>query len=458
MWRRLRRSLRWRLTLTGGLAIVAALLLAAFGLNLLFDRHVERVAVAGLEARARAVTAMVDPRAPPGARFREAPADPLFDQPFSGHYWQIELGQDLRRARSLWDYVLPPGPAGAVPGQSRVLTLPGPRGEALLAVEQVLLLEGTPLRNVVATDRHDLDLARRGFLADLAPYLALLGGLLLLGSGAQISVGLRPLAQVSALVAALRAGRRPRIGADLPSEVLPLASEIDLLLDQRDTQLARARHRAADLAHGFKTPLQALLGDADLLRRRGEDDLADSVEAVAVAMRRLVDRELTRARLNTGQSSAQAAPAPLMARVAAVLRRTPKGAALDWQITADPGLRARIDPDDLTEALGALMENAMRHAIRRVDLRLVAQAGGLDLVIRDDGPGVAAADLDRLTTRGLRLDQGGDGQGGDGPGSDGQGIGLALVADIIEAAGGRLTLRNADPGFEVTLHLAAAAS
>ena len=100
-------------------------------------------------------------------------------------------------------------------------------------------------------------------------------------------------------------------------------------------------------------------------------------------------------------------------------------------------LRARIDPDDLTEALGALLENAMRHTNEIVETSVRAEGRHIIIAIRDDGRGVPEQDLKRLTQRGLSLD----------PSGQGQGIGLAVVADIVDAAQGELRLSNARPGF-----------
>ncbi|SIP97797.1 Signal transduction histidine kinase [Paracoccus thiocyanatus] len=442
------RSIRWRLVAAGAFAIAVALALSGMGLAVLFERHVERVAVADLQARALALAAMVQPNGEAGASLRAPPDDPLYDQPFSGHYWQVMLGDELRRSRSLWDYTLPTPQPPPPPGESAVRALAGPQGEPLLAVEQGLLVGrgAVPLRIIVASDRDELALARRGFLGDLLPYLGLLGAALLLASWLQITVGLEPLQQVGARVAALGSGARPRIGQDLPTEVIPLATEIDKLLDARDRELDRARHRAANLAHGFKTPLQALLGDAARLSSRGEAEIARSVEAIANQMRRHVDRELARARIQSGRARQSAEPGTITAKLVGVLRRTPQGAGIDWQIAIPPGLYARIDPDDLTEALGALLENAMRHAGRSVHVSARAQGGRVLIAIRDDGPGVPEADLQRLTQRGLSLD----------PDGEGQGIGLAVVADIVDAAHGELRLANADPGFLAELYLDAA--
>ena len=245
----MRRSLRLRLLVVGAFAIVATLGGAALGLALLFERHVERVAVNDLEARALTLAGIVEHDADGVPRLAAPPADRLYQQPFSGHYWQVILGDEVQRSRSLWDYTLPMDRPAPAPGQSRVIGLPGPQGERLLAVEQGLLVGRGPdaltLRIIVASDRAVLTAARRGFLGDLLPYLAFLGLLLVAGSWLQIRIGLSPLAQVADRVQALTQGQRSRIGTDLPHEVLPLSRQLDALLDARDAELLRARHRRA---------------------------------------------------------------------------------------------------------------------------------------------------------------------------------------------------------------------
>lgn len=444
----MRRSLRWRMVLVAAVAIVTMLAGAGLGLAMLFERHVERVALAELQSRALTLAARVAQSRPDAPILADALIDPVYEQPYSGRYWQVTLGEQTLRSRSLWDAELQPAQSPPPPGQSQALTMQGPGGEALLVLDQALLLgqgeQPLPLRILVATDRQQLRQARERFLSDLWPYLALLGGLMLLASWAQITVGLRPLAQVGARVSDLGRGGRRRMGQDLPQEVVPLARQIDSLLDARDQQLTRARDRAANLAHGFKTPLQALLGDAAQLRDRGQTDMAESVEHTVAVMRRHVDRELARARLQTGPQAPSAPPHAVAQRLIAVLQRTPQGAAIDWQVVeSSPGLRARIDAGDLTEALGALLENAMRHARSRVTVTVDAPDGRIRIAIADDGPGTAEADLQRLTRRGLSLD----------PQGDGQGLGLAMVADIVDAAQGELRLQNTHPGFRAELIL-----
>lgn len=443
----IRRSLRLRLGIVGGLAILAALALSVVGLRVLFDRHVQRVAVADLEARSYSVAAMIELTGS-GAAFRRAPVDPLYEQPFSGHYWQLELGKDIRRSRSLWDFTLPRLDGGALPsGSERVVDITGPRGEPLLAVETWLSVgpgaATQEVRIVVATDRAELDAASSGFLGDLLPYSIALGLLLVIAFWAQLTVGMRPLTAVSDRVAALRSGRIARIGSELPDEVLPLAGEIDTLLADREQELLRARNRAGDLAHGLKTPLQALLGDAAQLRDRGDGELADSIETIVAGMRGLVDRELRRARIQSDRSVQRADVRSTAEGVVNVLRRTPEGAALVWDMDLPDGAPVRVDPDDLAEALGALAENAARHATHRVTMRAAMDDAWVTLTISDDGIGAPADALKDLVRRGFRADER----------SEGQGFGLAIASEIIEAAGGELSFSNGGPGLAVTLKL-----
>jgi signal transduction histidine kinase len=235
-----------------------------------------------------------------------------------------------------------------------------------------------------------------------------------------------------ARLAGIRAGTERRLGDAFPDEILPLAAEVDGLLDAREAQVERARARAADLAHGLKTPLQVLAGDVVRLRARGETAIAADVEQVAAAMRRHVDRELARARLAGGGGEASADVAAVVDAVLAVIVRTPAGARLTWSVDIPAGTTARIHPDDLAEALGNLLENAARHATASVEVRCAKAGDGLTIEMVDDGPGIAADRIEGLMNRGARLDVD----------EDGAGLGLAIVGDIAEAWGGRLTLAS----------------
>ncbi|MGP9822830.1 sensor histidine kinase, partial [Salinarimonas sp. NSM] len=206
---------------------------------------------------------------------------------------------------------------------------------------------------------------------------------------------------------------------------------------------AKARARAADLAHGQRTPLQALEGADARLRARGDDPLADDVAAVVSAMSRHVERELARARLAGRSAAARAALRPIAERVVAVVRRTPDGMARSFDVAIPETLAARIDPDDLTEALGNLVENAARHARAVVRLAAERETGRVRVRVSDDGPGIPQDALDAVLVRGGRLDARGSGAG----------LGLAIVQEIADAWGGTLSCETGPEGFRATLDL-----
>lgn len=437
-------SLRLRLALAGALAILAALGLAAFGLLQLFGAHVERRALAEMGVQLDQVLAGLE-QGEDGLTLSRPPADPRFQIPYGGLYWQIEGPGGVQRSRSLWDSALDLPTDTLDDGGVHVHHLTGPEGEVLLVLERSVTLParlgGGPARVAVAMAARELDAARSAFMTDLAPYLGLLA-LVLTGAGwAQLGIGLRPLSGLGARVAALRAGHADRMGANWPVELCPLAAEIDGLLAAREAETARASARAADLAHGLKTPLQALMGEAARIRAAGADSRADGIEDTARAMRRTVDRELARARTAARAGGASADAAQVAKRLVAVLQRTPDGGRLEWQIDIPAGTRVALDPTDLSEALGALAENAARHAVSRVTLSARAQEGRVLLMITDDGPGIPPSRRAALIARHGRADE------------TGTGLGLAIAEEIAEAAGGQLTLSDATPGLTVTLSL-----
>jgi len=445
-----RGSLRLRLFLAGAVSIVAALALSALGLTLLFERHVERRIDAELAVYLDQITAGVDRGANGALVVSRPPADPRFDAPLSGLYWQVAAGQAVLRSRSLWDAVLDLPTDALADGAVHHHRVAGPDGAELIALERSVVLParigGGTMRAVVALDAADVAAATHGFAVDLMPYLALLGLFLIASAVVQVAVGLRPLAAVRARLAAIRAGTVHRLGGDFPDEIRPLAAEVDALIAAREAQIERARTRAGDLAHGLKTPLQVLAGDVERLRALGQPEIAAELDGLVTAMRRHVDRELARARMAAGSPDARADVGDVVRRVLAVVVRTPSGARLAWSVDVPPGTVARIDPDDLAEAIGNLAENAARHARAAVRVGGRAVGGEIVVTIADDGPGIPAQRLAEALSRGGRLDRGGDGAG----------LGLAIVGDIAEAWQGRLELAGGTAGTTASFAVKAA--
>ena len=171
---------------------------------------------------------------------------------------------------------------------------------------------------------------------------------------------------------------------------------------------ARARGRAADLAHGLKTPLAALAGDVRRLRDGGQTEIACSIEASGETMRRHVERELARARMHRGHPVLAADSTSVSEVVDAlfgILKRTDKGASLALVNDAPRSVRAPMERADLTEALGNVLDNAVRYAKTTVRVSCQGDSEPLAIVVEDDGPGIEQTLEAIIRQRGGRLDE-----------------------------------------------------
>jgi signal transduction histidine kinase len=442
-------SLRLRLLILGIFSVTLALMASAVGLELLFERHVERRVDAELNAYLNQLVAGLDRNAAGEIALVQSPSEPRFERPLSGLYWQIliERSGTVLRSRSLWDteLALPQNSLADVSIHRHRVS--GPGGAALYVLERRFelpaRLEGAAIRVAVGMDTAEIREAVTAFISDMVPYLLVIGALLVAAAWTQVTVGLRPLAAVREGLTAIRAGNAPRMGSSLPDEVKPLALEINALLDARDVQIDKARARAADLAHGLKTPLQVLAGEAERLKAKGDVEIAAEVTSLTSVMHRHIDRELTRARLAAGTAYARADVCEVAERVVNVVRRTPDGQRLDWSVDIPRDLLGRIDADDLAEALGNLIENAARHAQSRVRVSGGADGEHALVAVTDDGHGIPPDRLAEALRRGGRLD-----------GSrSGTGLGLAIVSEIAEAWGAGFSLEDARPGVRAILRL-----
>lgn len=435
-------SLRLRLIAGGIVAILIALSIAGFGLVVLFQRHVTRTLTDDLEIHLRQLIAGIDVDPQGELTITRPPADPRFADPLSGLYWQVSgAGGQLLRSRSLWDMTLKLPADTLTHGDMHMHEVPGPGATRLLVAERSIVLSSggakSTARIAVATDLGRVTAATTAFGKDLAVALGVLGLVLAIATSVQVGLGLRPLDSLRRGVADIRAGRRRDLPASVPAEVQPLVEEVNALLEAQAGEIERSRGRAADLAHGLKTPLAALAADVVRLRESGQDAVANDIEAIGDAMSRHVDRELARARVRgraRSHGDVSTALAPLVHSLVATVARTPAAQQLSFDIDIDAGVAAPFDRTDLAEVLGNLIENASRHARARV--RISADAGERSAIhVEDDGAGIADNEMAKVMQRGVRLDERG-----------GAGLGLSIVQDVLAAYQWRLTLSRSPLG------------
>jgi signal transduction histidine kinase len=441
-----RGTIRLRLWSAAAISILVALAVAAVGLIYLFERDVERRVEGDLAIDLNQLISFSSYADDGTLQVSSAFSDPRFAVPLSGRYWQVEdvASGALVRSRSLWDGALSL-PAARGDGERRFEEITGPDKALLLVVERTIIdASGRSFRAAVAADHQTITDSVNEYTWELVAALVLLAVVLLAAIFFQITVGLAPLRSLKVALADVVTRRTPRLDVSAPGEVAPLAEEINRLLAAQEKALARARSGATDLAHGLKTPLQVLSGDIRTLRDKGEGALADEIERSVGAIRRHIERELARARTAPAvMSNAGCRAAEVTAGVVAVVRRTPQGERLTFEIAIADDLVAPIDEGDLSEILGNLVENAARFATSRVRVSAARDAAVTTVVVVDDGPGIADGNRAAAVGRGVRLDET----------KSGTGLGLAIVSDIVEAYGGSLEMGDAGPGLIVKVTL-----
>ncbi len=432
------KSLRLRFLIAAGFTVTFALTLAGLGLTLLFERHFERRISSELDTYLNQIAAGVAFEADGVLRLDANLADPRFETVHSGLYWQVldEGAQHYIRSRSLWDEKLVLPEDASYIGKIDTHIIKGPRDKRLLVRERRLIYDRKVLRFAVAMDRASITSLTREFSLEVALALFLLAIILILAAWLQVNVGLKPLAAIQRGLGAIRDGLVARLNLDAPSEIAPLIEEVNGLLDAQDTAMQRARDRAADLAHGFKTPLTALLADVKRLHDRGEHEIADEIAEVAAQMHGQIDRELTRSRIRNVRTTASVEAGPALAHLIKTLKRTPQGERIDFTVEAGSQAKVRVLPDDLNEILGNILENAVRHARGKVLATAVREGELVRFNIEDDGPGIPEAQLKMVAARGMRLDSS----------PTGSGLGLAIVRDVLDHYGQKLLLDHSKLG------------
>ncbi|MGO3870739.1 MAG: sensor histidine kinase [Alcaligenes sp.] len=432
-------SLRSRLLL-GTLAwILLSIILAGLGLNRLFQDHVYRQFEQRLQTHLDQIMADVNLDSSDGVTLQSRLSDPLFEQPYSGMYWQIarqEAGSNqwtvALRSTSLWDEALD---VNAPDTPNGVLSLTGPEKQRLVVLRQELdevNEKGQSLQIMVGGNRELLaePLARFERILFLS-----LGGLalgLILAAVLQVVLALYPLQLLRRRLLDVQEGREPQVGGSFPSEIQPLVDDFNAVLSANAGMVDRARAQAGNLAHAVKTPL-TIMGNAAQVQ---DPHLAALVsEQVALAQRQ-VDHHLTRARamavraigVRTDVSACLQSLCRVMGRL-----HSEKQIHLD---VADQTLVFKGEEQDLQEMAGNLLDNACKWASQHVWCQVWQQDNVLHLVVEDDGPGLDPEQLERVFGRGQRADER----------HPGFGLGLDIVRELARSYQGQVQASASEKG------------
>lgn len=319
------------------------------------------------------------------------------------------------------------GPGAAAPGPLPPAPLEGEDARGRVHARQLIIDSNSgPVTLTAAAPGRVIGRPIRDALVPLATVILLLALIFALAAWVQLRFALRPLAVLVAQIGAIRRGERAAVEEDQPSELQPLALELNALAAANAATLAAARQSAANLAHALKTPVATLA-----LTLPPDSPAAAQVRRIEGVIR----HTLARARTATVNQRASTAIASVATDVADVIGTLRPGVAIALDVA--PGSRVAIDPHDLAEILGNLLDNAGRHARHHILLAAHAAAPGtIRLTVDDDGPGIPPERREQVLQPGVRLDEG----------PAGDGFGLAIVRDLVALYGGRMELADSALG------------
>ncbi|MFE5771090.1 sensor histidine kinase [Streptomyces sp. NPDC056485] len=427
--------LRRRAALAAALAMAAVLGAGGLWLYTLLRANLLDNTTGRTELAARKVAAQLDGHALPGGRLPapESGVDLVLVRDAQGR--TVASTGDLADAPDLGGLRPPPPSASGEDSRSAVLppAHPGAERRAVVAVEAP---GGQEVYAVTVLG--DVDDATRaialGLLAGAPPLIGFAAALARWVTGH----ALRPVTAIRTGLAAVTASELDRRvpdpgGAD---EIAELARTVNDTLDRLERSDARQRQFTADASHELRNPLAAVRSrlEVALAQERPDRESVAAALADTERLQRIAADLLLLARLDGGPVP-RTEPVDLALLAAEDLARRPDP-RVPLRLDARAPVPAAGDPARLERALANLVDNALRHARTGVVVRAATEpadpAGGgwAVLEVEDDGPGIPAADRDRVFERFVRLDPDRGRAGG------GTGLGLAIVRETARAHGG----------------------
>ena len=396
----------------------------------------------GLQASLSRIVAAIDPDS--SEPIGDGPlTDPRYDTPLSGTYWQVEDldSGTITRSRSLWDVELPKGGTGG--GLAVMSQVNLPDQPLLVVLSQTIRMarssgEERHFQVSVAEERSFEDDPVTQFGTTLGLFLVILALTLIGAAMIQVVVGLRPLRTLQHNIAAVRDGVAERLPESRTLELQPVTAQINDLLDAQEATIGFGRERAADLAHGLKTPLAVIGATADRLREQGDTANADTLRLLTDQMNERVDFQLRLARLRfrTRAQGVSSSINEAVLRSVAVLRKGRDGERVNWVVNLEDRLDVDIDTHDLMELIGIVLENAQKWARNRVSILGARHGDAVDLVVEDDGEGMTDDQIVKLGKRSVRLDER----------TEGHGMGIAIAFEILRLNRGGMEMGRSGLG------------
>jgi signal transduction histidine kinase len=241
--------------------------------------------------------------------------------------------------------------------------------------------------------------------------------------------GLQPLDEVVKTAERISADRlSERIPPGGPDEVARLVTSLNAMLERLEQSVGGMRRFTADASHELRTPLTALLGELELalVRPRTPEELRGAIERTREELSRM--QRLLESLLTLARADASGLPQrPVALDLLALVTRVAEPYQALRRVTCDGQGRAHADGLWVERIVANLLDNACKFSAGEVAIHV----GDGFVEVRDQGPGIAPGDGERIFERFYRGEAAR-------AGSDGFGLGLPLARELARASGGEL--------------------
>jgi two-component system, OmpR family, sensor histidine kinase PhoQ len=451
------RSLRARVVLWVSVALTVLFAVTIVGLDIAFRESTKSDLYELLQVQGLGLIALAEPASDGDLMLPESAIDPQFGVANSGLYGALFDGS----GRVLWQSLSLLGrdfPIDELPqtGESRYVRLDVPGFPPLEALLMGISWEfgsgeASPFTIAIAVSREPYDTRQHAFRRNLIGWFAGLTLTMLIVLGGLLTFVLLPLRRLERQVREVEAGERVSLEGKYPTELIPLADNLNALIDTERRRLVRYRNTLDDLAHSLKTPLAAMRSLLGELKSRVSGEQLGALAHELERMDQRVSYQLRRARASgsTGFGTEPVPVAPAVDDLKLTLDKVYRDKRVACEAEVAPGAVFRGDPGDLTELLGNLLDNAYKYCRGRVRVSAHSAGDRLAIVVDDDGRGIDDAFASVLFQRGKRADES----------VPGQGIGLAVVREIVELYHGEVGVaRSALGGAQIRVELGRAGS
>lgn len=346
----------------------------------------------------------------------------VYNQPYSGHYFQIIVSgkSEQIRSRSLWDKELDfPIPKL---GDIETVQLKGPDSQSLLLYIASYQKQQQIFTIAIAEDIAPLQ-KQLTFYSFVFVGLAISTLVLLLFIQRFIvKTSFRELEEVRHEVLQLSEGQQGRLTENVPDEVRPLVQAVNHLLSVMTQRLERSRNALGNLAHTLKTPLNLITQLADDTRIKQYPEICNEMQEHTDRMQQIINHELKRARFaGAGMPGQRFVPEKELPNLIKVLHQiyNEKKLTIDSDIMS--GTFGETDRDDMLELIGNVLDNSCKWAKSKIQITIKTEPT-LAIIIEDDGLGCTKEQLMQITQRGIRVDES----------IAGHGLGLSIVKEIAQ--------------------------